>query len=387
VVEYFPADPPSGIEAEELNMTSNKRQKDVHGGFNNTGNGRRSLAGRATSRTGVGVIGCGEWGPNHIRTFQANPQAHVVAAIDADASRLDRIRGLYPEVECYTDHKKMLKDDRIKAVIIATPPPTHYALAREALLSGRHVLCEKPLCETSAQAAKLIALAKRQKLVLMVGHVFLFNPGIIKMKELADKGDLGRLYYMLAVRTNLGPIRKDCNAAFDLATHDISIFNWIMGSAPVEVSATGASFLQSGIEDVVSISLKYSDKVFATIQASWLNPKKIRQITLVGSQRMLIWDDLQLAAPVTCYDKRASVTRKYDDYGEFLRVSTWEGDVRMPKVDAEEPLKMQTRFFLDAIRKGSAERSGGDFSLGVVRVLDAIKASMRKNGRPIRIEA
>jgi predicted dehydrogenase len=368
-------------------MTSNKGQKVVHEAFNNPGNGRRTLAGRATSRTGVGVIGCGEWGPNHIRTFQANPQAHVVAAIDADPSRLDRVRRLYPGVECYTDHRKILKDDRIRAVVIATPPPTHYALAREALLTGRHVLCEKPLCENSAQATKLIALAKQQKLVLMVGHVFLFNPGIIKMKEIADKGELGRLYYMLAVRTNLGPIRKDCNAAFDLATHDIAIFNWMIGSAPVEVSATGACFLQSGIEDVVSISLKYSDKVFATIQASWLNPKKIRQITLVGSQRMLIWDDLHLSAPVACYDKRANVTRRYDDYGEFLRVSTWEGEVRMPKVDAEEPLKVQTRFFLDAIRKGSAERSGGEFSLGVVSVLEAIEASMRKSGRPIRIQA
>jgi predicted dehydrogenase len=363
-------------------MTRNQLQRAVRVEFND----RRPLAGPQTGRTGVGVIGCGEWGPNHIRTFQANPQAFLVAAVDLNSSRLERIRALYPAVECHTNRGNVFNDDRVNAVVIATPPPTHFAIAREALLAGKHVLCEKPLCETSAQAKELILLAKRKKLVLMVGHVFLFNPGIVKIKELADKGDLGQMYYMLAVRTNLGPIRKDCNAAFDLATHDISIFNWIVGSVPLEVSATGACFLQSGIEDVVSISLKYSKKIFATIQASWLNPKKIRQITVVGSHKMLIWDDLQLAAPVACYDKRARVSRRYDDYGEFLRVSTWDGDVRMPKVDAEEPLKAQTRFFLDAIRKGSAERSGGEFSLGVVRVLEAIKASMRNNGRPTRIK-
>src|SRR5712691_857386 len=246
---------------------------------------------------GLAVIGCGQWGPNHIRNFRTQPTARVLSAADSDPTRLDRIRTLFPGVECHTDHAKILPDERVQAVVVATPLRTHHALVREALLAGKHVLCEKPLCETSAQARDLVGLAKERKLILMVGHVFLFNPGIVKVKEFMDKRELGRLYYLLAIRTNLGPIRADCNAAFDLATHDVSIFNWFTGSVPGEVSATGGSFLQSGIEDVVSISLKYPGDAFASIQASWLNPKKVRQITVVGSHQMITWDDLQLNAP------------------------------------------------------------------------------------------
>ena len=335
--------------------------------------------------TGIAVIGCGQWGPNHIRNFQAQPGAKVISAVDADPARLDRVRSLFPGVECHQEFAKTLADDRINAIVIATPLSTHYALVRDALNAGKHVLCEKPLCEITSQARELVDLAKKQKVVLMTGHVFLFNPGIIKVKELVDKADAGRLYYLSALRTNLGPIRQDCNAAFDLATHDVSIFNWILGAEPSEISATGATFLRPGVEDVVSISLKYPNDVFATIQASWLNPKKVRQITVVGSQQMITWDDLQIGAPVTCYDKHADISKDYNDYGEFLRVSTWEGDVHLPRVAAEEPLKLQGRYFLDAITRGSAETSGGEFSLGVVRVLAAIAASLKMNGRPVQV--
>jgi len=335
--------------------------------------------------TGIAIIGCGQWGPNHIRNFQLQPGAKVISAVDADPARLDRVRSLFPAVECYQEFAKTLTDDRVNAIVIATPLSTHYPLVRDALNAGKHVLCEKPLTETTSQARELVDLAKKQNVILMTGHVFLFNPGIIKVKELVDKGDAGRLYYLSAVRTNLGPIRQDCNAAFDLATHDVSIFNWIMGSEPTEVSATGASFLRPGVEDVVSISLKYPNEVFAMIEASWLNPKKVRQITVVGSQQMITWDDLQLGAPVTCYDKHADISKDYNDYGEFLRVSTWEGDVRLPRVTAEEPLKLQGRYFLDAIARGSIETSGGEFSLGVVRVLQAIAGSLKMNGRPVEL--
>jgi predicted dehydrogenase len=336
--------------------------------------------------TGIAVIGCGQWGPNHIRTFQSQPGAKVICAVDSDQARLDRVRSLFPGVECHLGFAKRLTDDRVNAFVIATPLSTHYSLVRDALNAGKHVLCEKPLCEITGQARELVDLAKKRNLILMTGHVFLFNPGIIKVKELLDRGDVGRLYCLDAIRTNLGPIRQDCNAAFDLATHDVSIFNWFMNSEPSEVSATGASFIRPGVEDVVSISLKYPRDVFATIQASWLNPKKVRQITVVGSHQMITWDDLQLGAPVACYDKHADISKDYNDYGEFLRVSTWEGDVRLPRVAAEEPLKMQCRYFLEAIAKGSVETSGGDFSLGVVRVLEAIAASLKTNGRPMVVK-
>jgi predicted dehydrogenase len=196
---------------------------------------------------------------------------------------------------------------------VATPLQTHYGLVKKVLLAGKHVLCEKPLCETVAQGRELIDLAQARGLVLMVGHVFLFNPGIMKVKQILETGGLGNLHYMHAIRTNLGPIRRDCNAAFDLATHDISIFNWLVGCEPLAVSATGGCFLQPGIEDVVSISLKYPGDVFGSIQASWLNPKKVRQITVVGSKQMVTWDDLQLGSPVACYDKGANSNKHYDD--------------------------------------------------------------------------
>jgi len=337
--------------------------------------------------TGIAVIGCGQWGPNHIRNFQGQPGAKIISAVDSDPTRLDRVRSLFPDVECHKEFAKALTDDRINAIVIATPLSTHYTLVRDALNAGKHVLCEKPLCELASQARELVDLAKQRNLILMTGHVFLFNPGIIKVKELVDKGDAGRLYCLDAIRTNLGPIRQDCNAAFDLATHDVSIFNWIMNSEPSEVSATGAAFIRPGVEDVVSISLKYAGDVFATIQASWLNPKKVRQITVVGSHQMITWDDLQIGAPVACYDKHADISKDYNDYGEFLRVSTWEGDVRLPRVTAEEPLKVQDRYFLDAIAKGRVETSGGEFSLGVVRVLEAIAASLKMNGRPVALKS
>jgi predicted dehydrogenase len=334
---------------------------------------------------GMAVIGCGEWGPNHIRNFQSQPGAEVLAAVDPDAARLERVRGLFPAVEGCAQPDQVFTDDRIQAVVVATPLRTHYALVKKALEAGKHVLCEKPLCETVAQARELIDLAQARKLILVVGHVFLFNPGIMKVKQIVDSGDLGSLHYLQAVRTNLGPIRRDCNAAFDLATHDISIFNWLVGAAPLEVAATGASFLQPGIEDVVSISLKYPRQVFGSIQASWLNPKKVRQITVVGSKQMVTWDDLQLGSPVACYDKGANSNSHYTDYGEFLRISTWDGDVKLPKVHTEEPLKLQARHFLEAIANGAAEKSGGDSALGVVSVLEGIAASLRENGRMVRI--
>ena len=254
---------------------------------------------------------------------------------------------------------------------------THYRLVRDALLAGKHVLCEKPLCETAKEGEELVELAAACDRILMVGHVFLFNPAIEKLKELIDSGELGILYYLSAFRTNLGPIRSDANAAYDLAAHDISIFNWLLGAEPEQVLATGASFLQPDVEDVVFISLRYPQGVLASIQASWLDPKKVRQITVVGSQRMATWDDLQLTAPIAIFDKGAVAQPESGDFGEFLRLSMWDGDIRLPKVRSDEPVKLQAMSFLDAIEHGAVSRSGGAFAVGVVRALEAIAASIK----------
>jgi predicted dehydrogenase len=333
----------------------------------------------------LAVIGCGHWGPNHIRIFNNLRESKVVAAVDLDKCRLERMREMFPKIQCEQDYKLILNNQEIDAVVIVTPTNTHYRLVRDALLSGKHTLCEKPLCETGVQARELVELARTHNLILMVGHVFIFNAGIVKVKEILDAGELCELHYLSAVRTNLGPVRNDINAAYDLATHDISIFNWLLGNEPEFVSATGASFLQPGIEDVVLISLKYPDNVLASIQASWLNPKKVRRITVVGSQKMVTWDDLEMSTPVAIYDRGANATQEYSNYGEFLRISFWDGDVRLPKVHLEEPLKVQDRYFLKAIQRGAIERSDGEFGTGVVGVLEAISQSLKRNGIPIQI--
>jgi len=323
----------------------------------------------------VGVIGCGYWGPNLIRAFHEIPEADLKMVCDPRQERLDYIGNKYPMLQTSPDYRDLLASD-IEAAVIATPISTHYRIATDCLLAGKHVLCEKPLCESSNEGQELTRLAEGRALILMIGNVFLFNPGIVRLKEIFESGELGNLNYMSAIRTNLGPIRSDVNAAYDLATHDISIFNWLMNSEPEVVSATGGSFLQPGIEDVVFISLRYPGNVLANIHASWLNPKKVRQITLIGTQKMVTWDDLELNTPIAIYDKGVNKTQERGDYGEFLRIAMWDGDIRLPKVKAEEPLKAEAVYFLQAIRKGSVGRSDGRFSAGVIKVLEAISASL-----------
>lgn len=331
----------------------------------------------------IGIIGCGYWGPNHVRNFNAAAGCSVAAVADLDRARLSKISENFPNVALHSDYKKILSDPDIDAVVIATPTSTHYKVVREALLAGKHVLCEKPLCETGAEGQELVDLAEAGGLVLMVGHVFLFNGAVEQLKNLVKSEELGRTYYLSSVRTNLGPIRNDVNAAYDLAAHDISIFNWILEDEPVSISATGASYLRPGIEDVVFISLRYRDNVYASIQASWLNPKKVRYLTLVGSKKMVTWDDMEMSTPIAVYDQGAKTQQEYNDFGEFLRISMWNGDVHLPRIQMEEPLKAQSNAFLRSIRRKEASRSCGRFGLGVVKTLEAIRESLRLNGAPV----
>ena len=334
----------------------------------------------------LAVIGCGHWGPNHVRNFNALPGSRVDTVADLDERRLDYVRRLYPGLRCERDYRAIMNDPNIDAVVISTPVSTHYEIARESILAGKHVLCEKPLCKNSKQGEELVELARAEGRLLMVGHVFLFNPGIAKLKELVDAGALGALRYLSASRTNLGPIRSDVDVAYDLCSHDISIFNWLLGGEPEVVSATGASFVQPGVEDVVFVSMKYPGNVLASINASWLDPKKVRQITVVGSRQMATWDDLQLTTPIAIYDKGANTVQDYEDYGEFLRLSMWDRDIRLPKVDFDEPLKVQAIEFLKSLQNGHAERADGTFGLRVVKVLEAIDASVQQGGSPVRVK-
>ncbi|HEY7165098.1 MAG TPA: Gfo/Idh/MocA family oxidoreductase [Candidatus Binatia bacterium] len=324
-----------------------------------------------SDKLAIGVIGCGHWGPNHVRVFSQSKDCSVIAVADPNEERLRVMRERFPELRAETDYRALLEDPRIQAVVIAAPTSLHGRIAGRALEMNKHVLCEKPLCIDAAEGAAVVRLARKKQLVLMVGHVFLFNPGIVRMKHLIDADEIGEVRYVSAVRTNLGPVRSDVNAVYDLAAHDIAVFNWLLGSEPFEVRAMGAAFIRPGIEDVAIVTMKYPGGVLASIQCSWLDPKKTRQMTIVGSKRMITWDDLA-PNPVAIYEKSVAASREITDYGEFLRVSMFDGDVRFPKLPAVEPLRAQAAAFVEAIRRGSVERSDGAFGLGVVRILNEI---------------
>jgi predicted dehydrogenase len=339
-----------------------------------------------SEQVSVGVIGCGAWGPNHARTFNAMPESRLVAASDVDNGSMQKLGAQYPGIRLVQDYRRLLEDDSIEAVVVATPTCTHYEIVKEALNAGKHVLCEKPLCKTEGESREVAEVAESRGAVLLVGHTFLFNPGLNKIRDLVLNRELGQFRYLSSIRTNLGPIRRDVNAAYDLAAHDIAIFNWLLDAEPEMVSAMGACFLQPAVEDVVLISMRYPGNVLANVQASWLDPKKVRQITVVGSRKMATWNDLELTTPVAVYEKGVDVQNGTSDYGEFLRLAMWDGEVRLPKVHLEEPLKVQARAFLSAIRqKAPLDRSGPKFSIGVVRVLEAVNRSLLTNGQPISI--
>jgi predicted dehydrogenase len=338
-----------------------------------------------SSEIKIGIIGCGHWGPNHIRTFANMPNVKVSVISDLDTERLNNVGKLYPNVKLTKDYQEILNDESINAVVIATPTQTHYEITKNALLAKKHVLVEKPLCQTADEGQELVKLAQENNVAMMVGQVFLFNNGILKLKEYLEFGDLGKIYCIGSTRTNLGPIRQDVNAVYDLASHDIAIFNFLLGSKPFEVSAVGESFLQKNIEDLAFISMRYPNNVLARVHVSWLDPRKVREITIVGDKKMVVWDDLAPLGPIQVFDKGVVRESYYDDYGHF-HLLTREGDITIPKVKLEEPLKNQARYFLNAIKKGKVDVSDGNSGLDVVKVITAIQESLKAHGAPIEVK-
>lgn len=333
---------------------------------------------------GIGVIGCGHWGPNHIRNLSSLAGVKVFQAADLDARRRAHVERLFPEVKTTANHRDLFNDERIGAVVVATPTATHHALVKEALEAGRDVLCEKPLSTTGALAKELADLAKSKGKLLMVGHTFLFNAGILKLKALLDEDTVGKVYYMHAVRTNLGPIRADVNAAHDLASHDISIFNYLRGATPTSVSARGGRFLRSTIDDVAYITLTYPGNVMGSIMVSWLHPQKVRQVTVVGDRKMILWDDLGQMGPLTIFDKSVARNADYADFGEFHLLAR-EGDVTIPRVALSEPLKSEAEHFVTCLREKSKSRTPAEQGVEVCRVLEAIDRSMAAQGAPVEV--
>lgn len=330
------------------------------------------------------MIGCGYWGPNHLRVFSQLKGSTITAFSDLDPKRLAAIGAQYPDAKGYADFRDLVASPDVDAVVVCVPTKKHFEVAHAALMGGKHVMCEKPLTVDPGESATLSALAAERKLILMTGHVFLFNPGILKLRELITAGTPGRLFYLRALRTNLGPVRHDVNAVYDLASHDIAIFNFLMDAEPITASAVGAAFLQPDIEDLAFISLKYPNNVMANIQVSWLDPKKLREIVVVGDKQMVVWDELAPAGPISIYDKGIVKEQYYESFGQFQLLAR-EGDITIPRVKPSEPLKVQNQAFLDCIAAGSISFSDGPFSVGVVKALDAIARSLKAGGAPMAV--
>ncbi|MFN2432965.1 MAG: Gfo/Idh/MocA family protein [Gemmatimonadota bacterium] len=333
----------------------------------------------------LGFVGLGRWGPNHVRVFEALPGCRVTRLADPDPARLREARRLFPNGAISSEPAEVLEDPAIDAVVIASPSVTHAPLAAVALQAGKDVLCEKPLALSASDARRLIELAERGERVLMVSHVFLYNAGIRALRGYVREGRLGHVQYLYATRTNLGPIRTDVNAAWDLASHDLGIFGYLLGQAPHEVSAQGARILSDLQEDVAFLTLRYPDGVLAHAHVSWLDPRKVRQITVVGTRQMAVWDDLDNVAPIRLFDKGVSPPEGAVNFGEF-RFLTREGDVLLPRIDLEEPLKVQNRHFLECIRERRRPLTDGRNGLEVVRQLEAVDRSLAAHGAPVAIQ-
>jgi predicted dehydrogenase len=327
----------------------------------------------------VALLGYGYWGPNYARLFREIPRVELAAICDVSASRTLGLEERFPQTCITSDPSTVLSDTSIDAVVIATPPSSHGELIRSALTAGKHVLVEKPITFSAEDARELGELAKRVGRILMVGHVFEYNDCVRATKSFLDEGVLGKPYYLHFARTGLGPIRQDVNVVWDLIPHDLSILLFLFpDQIPVRVSATGGSYIRSGNEDVVFAVLQYSTGMIAHIHASWLDPSKVRRMTLIGSEKMLVFDDVSTLEPIRIYSKGAEVRTSPapESFGDF-QVSLRDGDVLIPKVQMREPLRVQAEEFLHCIGSGSKPVTDAENGARVVELCQRIEDSLR----------
>jgi predicted dehydrogenase len=335
----------------------------------------------------IGVVGAGHWGPNLIRSFQDLPGSRVVWVIDQDRRRLDEVQGRYPGVRVGDDPAAALRE--VDAFVVATPATSHFELARLALSAGKDVLIEKPMTMDIGDAEELCRLARSSGNVLMVSHLFLYASAVQWVRDYLWAGELGSVYHLTMVRNNLGPIRDDANAAWDLAAHDVSIANYWLRAEPVAVSAVGGRWINPGVEDAVFVTMRYPDNVLVNLHASWLSPRKVRDITVVGSRRMLTLDDMNLTEPVRVYDKRVldgGERRGVVDTFASFRASIREGAISIPRIILEEPLKTECAHFIDCVERRTEPMTDGRQATSVVRVLEAIDRSLQDEGREAVLE-
>jgi predicted dehydrogenase len=333
----------------------------------------------------IGVVGCGYWGPNLVRTFLELPEASVVAVADRDPTRLDTVRARHPHVEHFVPDVTSMFDLDLDAVVISTPPETHHAIAIECLKRGLDVLVEKPLATDSREALELVELAAANERVMLVGHIGVYHPAVEALKTMIDDGDLGEIRYVDAVRTGLGLFHPSLNVVWDLAPHDVSILLYLLDRDAVSVSTRGVGCVRDDVEDVAYMTVMFDDGVLAHTRMSWLDPSKTRRLTVIGSEKMVVYDDLETLEKVKVYDKRVNAIRRTDTFGEF-QFSYHYGSVVSPYIRFEEPLRLEALHFLDCVQKRTRPITDGRNGLEVVKVIEAAQASLSSGGVPVDVQ-
>ncbi len=333
----------------------------------------------------VAQIGCGYWGPNLLRNFNANKHCFVKYVVDPRPERRKFVEANYPRCTATEDVTGVFTDSAVQAVIVATPAATHFEMAMRAVEHGKHVFVEKPLAMSVSDADKLIAAATARKLTLMVGHTFLYNSAVRHVRKLLDEGQLGETYYLYSQRLNLGQIRTDVNAWWNLAPHDVSILLYLMqGRMPATIAAQGVDYIQRGIEDVVFATLTWPDKVAASIQVSWLDPHKIRRMTVVGSRKMVVYDDVS-DDKITIYDKGIDRVPRVGEKMDFDNPNGFQllhrsGDILLPKLTMTEPLQVEAGHFIECVQTGQEPLTGPRHARDVVAILEAGQQALKSGG-------
>jgi len=331
----------------------------------------------------VALVGHGYWGPNLLRNYMELPEAHVVWVCDRRPEALAKAQSRYPAIAATTDLEVVLNDESVDAVLVATPISTHHPIARAALEAGKHVFVEKPMTADTAQACELVELAEQRGLTLMVGHTFVYSPPVRKVKQIIERGELGEIYFVTTQRVNLGLHQKDVSVIWDLAPHDLSILYYWLGEAPSSVNVTGRGCIVPAIPDVAFVNLRFPSGVVAEVQVSWLSPVKLRRTIVVGSRRMLIYDDTENVEKVKVFDHGVDFEEP-EGFGEF-QLSYRTGDIVAPKVSSAEPLWLEAEHFVHCVRSGETPLSDGWAGLRVVASLEAAQASLEAGGIDTRL--
>ncbi len=334
----------------------------------------------------IGVVGCGYWGPNLVRNFRSLQDCSLKMVCDLNEKRLSHLKSLYPGVQGTPSLDHMLNGVNLDAMVIATEVKSHYKLAKACLLAGKHILIEKPMASSLAECEELTEIARKKGLVLMIGHTFLYSAPVQKIKEIVDHGDIGEIRYICSRRLNLGLFQKDINVAWDLAPHDISIVLHIMGEKPVTVNCSGSAHVTPGIEDVTTMCLGFSKQRTAIINNSWIDPRKVREMTIVGSKRMIVYDDVAQLEKIKIFDARVEHPPHYDTFGEFHYAYHY-GDIYVPYIKQEEPLKLECQHFLDCIMQGTTPLTDGRRGTELVQILEASTRSLRLDGAPVKLSS